>query len=59
MIHVEIIVGCIAFGALYTLIFERYKGNHFENKKRSEGNLSAKNKLKISIFVVNYITKRE
>lgn len=33
MIHVEIIVGCIAFGALYTLIFERAKGNHFENKK--------------------------
>ena len=33
MIHVEIIVGCIAFGALYTLIFERYKGKHFEVKK--------------------------
>lgn len=33
MIHVEIIVGCIAFGALYTLIFERYKGKHFEAKK--------------------------
>lgn len=33
MIHVEIIVGCIAFGALYTLIFERYKGKHFETRK--------------------------
>ena len=37
MIHVEIIVGCIAFGALYTLIFERAKGNHFENKKAPRG----------------------
>lgn len=33
MIHVEIIVGCIAFGALYTLIFEQYKGKHFETRK--------------------------
>lgn len=33
MISVKVIIGCITFGAFYTLIFERYKGKHFENKK--------------------------
>lgn len=37
MISVKVIIGCITFGALYTLIFERAKGNHFENKKAPRG----------------------
>lgn len=32
MISVKVIIGCITFGALYTLIFERVKGNHFRKK---------------------------
>ena len=36
------IVALIVLGALYSLIFEQVKGNHFENKKRPDGHLSAK-----------------
>ena len=40
------IVALIVLGTLYSLIFERPKSNHFENKKRPEGNLSAKKQIK-------------
>lgn len=61
MIHVEIIVGCIAFGALYSLIFERPKSNHsitLRIKKRPDRHRAPKNKLK-NIKIRDYcITKR-
>lgn len=53
------IVALIFVGTLYSLIFERVKGNHFRKKAPRRPSERKKNKLKISIFVVNYITKRE
>jgi len=58
MIHVEIIVGCIAFGVLYTLIFERYKGKHFETKKRPDGSLNV-SQINKKIFYYGHCTTKE
>ena len=43
------IVALIVLGTLYSLIFERPKGNYFRNKKRPDGNLSAKKQINKNI----------